>query len=279
MLITHIIYLRRFILTKKILIIGDMHVGSNVALMPEEVQTLKTETENCMTVSASPVQKKILNKWYEMIDTEGKVDGLVVNGDIVDGYNRRSNGIGNWTTNMDTQLTVARSLIKEIHYKKLYGTQGSLYHTNENISVDKLVIESLGGTFGYDLALKADNIRMHFSHKVGVSGSTWQYRTSPIAKEMVLNELNQMDFEKFHIIARNHAHYYVAVQFGRSLGLICPCWKGRDEFVKMIGLSFNPSIGYVMLEINGNDYTWKHNIMHLKGDDAIHTYNVALEEL
>jgi hypothetical protein len=168
-------------LTKKILIIGDMHIGSNVALMPEEVETLKTEKENCQLIRASPVQQKILKKWYEMIDTEGKVDALVVNGDIVDGYNRKGNGIGCWTTDMDTQMKTARSLIKEIHYKKLYGTQGSLYHTNDNISVDKLTIESLNGSFSHDLALKADNIRMHFSHKVGVSGSTWQYRTTPIA--------------------------------------------------------------------------------------------------
>jgi hypothetical protein len=266
-------------LTKKILIIGDMHVGSNVALMPEEVSTLKTEQENCQLINASPVQKKILKKWYEMIDTEGKVDALVVNGDIVDGYNRKGNGIGCWTTDMDTQMKTARSLIKEIPYRRLYGTQGSLYHTNENISVDKLVVESLGGTFSHDLALKSEGIRMHFSHKVGVSGSTWQYRTTPIAKEMVMNELNQMDFEKFKIIARNHAHYYCAVQFGQSLGLICPCWKGRDEFVKLIGLAFNPSIGYVVVETHGDTYEWRHNLMHLKGEDAIHTYNISMEEL
>lgn len=266
-------------MTKKILIIGDLHVGSSVALMPEEVYTLKTERENSQLVKASKIQLKILEKWREMIDNEGKVDALVVNGDIVDGYNRKNNGLGAWTCDMDVQMKTAQSLIKEIHYKKLYGTQGSLYHTNNNISVDKLIIENLGGVFNHDLALKADNVRMHFSHKVGVSGSTWQYRTSPIAKEMVLNELNQMDFEKFHVIARSHAHYYVAVQFGRSLGLICPCWKSRDEFVKLMGLSFNPSIGYVVLEINGSSYTWRHNVMHLKGEDAMHTYNVSIEEL
>jgi len=266
-------------MTKKILIIGDMHIGSNFSLMPAEVQTLKTERENSQLVKASPIQLKILDKWREMIDNEGKVDALVVNGDIVDGYNRKSNGIGNWVTDMSVQLKVAQSLIKEIHYKKLYGTQGSLYHTNENISVDKLVIEGLGGTFGYDLALKCDSVRMHFSHKVGVSGSTWQYRTSPIAREMVLNELNSADFDKFHIIARSHAHYYVAVQFGRSLGLICPCWKARDEFVKLMGLSFNPSIGYVVLEIDGSNYTWRHNVTHLKGESAMHTYNVSIEDL
>lgn len=108
---------------------------------------------------------------------------------------------------------------------------------------------------------------------------TIQGNTTPIAKEMVMNELNQMDFEKFHIIARNHAHYYCAVQFGKSLGLICPCWKGRDEFVKLIGLAFNPSIGYVVLEINGDHYEWRHNLMHLKGEDAIYTYNVSMEDL
>ena len=266
-------------MTKKILIIGDMHVGSNVALMPEEVLTDKTERENCQLIQASPVQKVILKKWHEMVDTEGKVDALVVNGDIVDGYNRKSNGIGCWTTDMEVQMRTAKKLIQEIHYKKLYGTQGSLYHTNDNISVDKLVIESLNGSFSHDMALKADNIRMHFAHKIGVSSSTWQYRTTPIAKEMVMNELNQLDFEKFHIIARNHAHYYCAVQFGKSLGLICPCWKGRDEFVKLLGLTYNPSIGYVVLEINGNDYSWRHNLIHLKGENAIHTYNVSLEDL
>lgn len=266
-------------MTKRILIVGDMHVGSDYALMPEEVFTLKTEKANCRCIPATETQLKILSKWHEMIDSEGRVDALVVNGDSVDGYNRKSNGLGSWTTNMDDQLKTAMGLIKEVKYRKLYGTQGSMYHTNENISVDKLVIEGLGGTFSYDLALKVDKVRMHFSHKVGVSSSSWQYRTTPIAKEMVMNELNQFDFDKFNVIARSHAHYYCAVQFGQSLGLICPCWKGRDDFVKMLGLAFNPSIGYVVLEIDGSSYTWRHNIMHLKGDMAIHTYDIDMEEL
>lgn len=265
-------------MTKKILIIGDMHVGSEVAIMPESMSTMSTQKERARMVFASPLQMKILDKWYEMIDTEGTVDAIVANGDLVDGYHRKGNGLGCWTTDMDVQKMGAQKLIKEIKLRnrgKIFGTQGSLYHTNENISVDKLVIEELGGTFNEELALQDGKMRMHFSHKVGVSGSTWQYRSTPLAKEMVMNELNQMDFGRFDIIARSHAHYYCAVQFGNSLGIICPCWKGRDEFVQRIGLTYNPSIGYVVVEINNDgSYSWSHNLMHLKGDDAIHTYEI-----
>jgi hypothetical protein len=266
-------------LTKKILIIGDMHVGSNVALMPEEVYTLKTEKENSQLVKASKIQLKILEKWREMVDNEGKFDAVIANGDLIDGVNRKSSGIGAWTTDLSVQMKTAQNLLKEINYRKLYGTQGSIYHTNENISVDKLVVEGIGGTFGYDLSIKSDNVRIHASHKIGVSSSTWQFRATGISKELVLGELNGADFEKFNVVVRSHAHYYVAVQFGRSLGLIAPCWKARDEFVRMLGLGFNPSIGYIVLETNGSSYTWRHSIMHLKGEDAMHTYNISIEDL
>ena len=266
-------------MTKKILIIGDMHVGSDVAIMPAEIQSLKTERENSQLIKASPVQLKILDKWHEMIDNEGKVDGIILNGDLVEGYNKKNNGLGTWSCDMDTQARAAKMLIQEIKYKKLYGTQGSLYHTNNNISVDKLVVEGLGGTFSHDLALKCDSVRIHASHKVGVSGSTWQYRTTPIARELVMSELNSMEFGKFNIVVRSHTHYYCAVQFGSSLGIICPCWKGRDEYVRLLGMSYSPSIGYVILEIDGKNYTWRHNIMHLRGNDIMMEHNVTIEDL
>jgi hypothetical protein len=267
-------------LSKKLLLIGDLHVGANSGLMPSEASTHSTERERARIVHASPVQMKILNKWNEMIDSEGTFDGIIVNGDICDGYHRKGNGLGCWTTDMDVQVKIAQKMIKGIKVRnnKIYGTQGSTYHTNENISADKLVIEGLGGVFGEDLVLQTNGVRMHFAHKVGVSSSTWQYRSTPIAKELVMAALNEADFGKFNIVARSHAHYFAAVTFSNSLGIICPCFKSRDDFVSRLGLAYNPSIGYVVLDINNDGtYSFAHNIMHLKGDFAIHTHN--LEEV
>jgi len=229
-----------------VLVVGDLHVGSNVSVMPDEVYLGEAERKN--RISSNHLQKFIYKQWVDMVETVGKVDACIVLGDSVEGPNRKSKGIGLWTSDISEQVRVAANLLDMVKTKKYIGVQGSFYHVEDNLSSDKAVINSLKGDFNDECVVVSGKTRIHCSHAVGVSSSSTAYRPTPIAREMMLATINKEEYGKYDLILRGHAHYYVEVRFGSSKGVICPCWKGRDEFVARKTLAFLPHLGYVLLK-------------------------------
>jgi hypothetical protein len=76
------------------------------------------------------------------------------------------------------------------------------------------------------------------------------------------------EYKGFDIILRGHAHYTVRVSFGNTHGIICPCWKGRDEFAARRSLSMMPHLGYVVINIKDRIDIETHAFT-LKGKDLM----------
>jgi hypothetical protein len=259
-------------LSQRVLVIGDTHVGSDVALSPEE---LILASKN--RILANEVQLAILQEFYDMIDDVGTVDLLILNGDLVEGTNYYGEGLGCVTTNMDMQAEVAIDLLSEIKFRKVVGCPGTKYHVKCNPNLDKKVIEGLGGVCMNEISMQIEQTRIYANHRTPVRMSKWETRSQSIAQDLLLNELNSMDFGHYDIICKSHVHYYVALDQGTSVGFVCPCWKGRDEFAKNSTnpFAFNPSIGYVMFDIEDDgSFSWTKSVKHLKGNSAIKTYDI-----
>jgi predicted phosphodiesterase len=233
--------------------------------MPDEVYV--GEKERRMKIESNTIQKKIFTRWECMVDDVGKVDAVINLGDTVDGTNRHSQGTGLWTTDINLQMEVAANLLSMVKTNKYLGVQGSYYHVGDNVSSDRAVIHTLGGTFGDELAIVSEGKRIHASHDVGVSSSGLAYRTTPIAQQLMVASLSK-EYGKFNVILRGHAHYFVHVAFTEQQGVICPCWKGRDEYVARKSLAFLPHLGYVILNIKDR-ITVEPHIFTLKGKDVM----------
>jgi len=252
-------------LTKRILVISDMHVGNRVSIMPDEVYI--DQAERKMKIESNLIQKKIYTKFEEMVDDVGRVDAVLNLGDTCDGVNRKSNGTGLWTTDINLQMEVASNLLSMVHTNTYLGVQGSYYHVGDNLSSDKNVIEGFKGTFGDELALVSEGKRIHACHDVGVSSSGTSYRTTAIAQQMMISALNP-EYQGFNLLLRGHTHYYVNVSFQHAQGVICPCWKSRDEFAARRTLAFMPHMGYLVLNIKDRIEVEPH-IFTLKGKDLM----------
>lgn len=185
-------------------------------------------------------------------------DYTIVNGDIVDGVQRFNEGSDAWTTDLEEQIEAATELIKEIDYGKLLVTYGTPYHTKENLNCDTAFAkQNNAAAHGHELHFQPQGQKdiFHISHAVGVSTASWQYRTTPLAKELVAALLNEKELHKYRGIIRSHAHYYCAVEFNHQFGLITPCWQTRTPYLVRKGLSLIPKLGYVTLEKLEDD--WK----------------------
>jgi len=161
-------------LSKRILVVSDLHVGSSVSVMPDEVNIEPSDEQRSQRIASNPLQKRIFKEWEEMIDIVGKVDACFDLGDNVDGPNKKSNGFELWTSNMHQQVMTAVDLLSMIKTNNFFGVQGSYYHVGENTSSDLAVLNSLAHCrqeFGTDLAVKVEDVRIHLSHAIGYTRS------------------------------------------------------------------------------------------------------------
>jgi hypothetical protein len=241
---------------KEFIIISDLHAGSRYSISP---------------TPKGPVQQALRKMWREMLDTTSTISDLhgINLGDNCDGRDRKGSGQYNTTNDIMEQIGIAETLLNEINAKDWCFVQGSYYHTDQNVSSDQLLAYIMKGQFGNELVVKSDGQRLHCSHAVGVSMASPAYRTTPIARELMLAAINEKEYGKFNLIMRGHAHYFCRVSFGGSHGIICPCWKGRDTFAQTRTLAMMPHIGYVLLKVENDGITIEPHIYSLKGKELV----------
>jgi len=226
----------------KILVISDLHVGSKFAVAPRKL--------------GNKITRAIYREWKKMTET-GPYDYLILNGEAVDGPQVANKGKEVWEGDVSRQIDIAIDLVNEIDYEKLLVTYGTTYHTQENLNADEQFAKQIGANaHGWELNFQplGTNGIFHISHQVGVSSSSWQYRTTPIAKELVAALLNEKELYKYDGIIRSHAHYFVFVRF-TAFGIITPCWQTRTPYMIKKGLSLIPKMGYVVLQ-HRNEREW-----------------------
>jgi hypothetical protein len=252
-------------LTQRVLFLGDIHAGSKSAVsLPEVV------TDDGMTWKQNPLQEKLYDMWCEMVDYVGRVDAVVVNGDSVDGDDHKAKGLGAWSTDLDKQVDVAVDLLKMIKCNKFFGTQGSNYHVNTNISCDKMVMKKLNGQYAMNIDLDVEDVTMHFRHNGGYSKNP-QARPSKLRSSRMEANRNEHLTGHYQILGFSHAHNYSVSgganeKDGSDEWEICgPAWKWKDDFISSKSMD-TPDIGYVLFYVEGEQYTWEQYVRKVDVD-------------
>lgn len=269
---------------KKVAVISDMHVGSQCALCPERVEIVDSLRGTTIVNIPSTSQMMLLDKWKQMVvDTEGQLDLVIVNGDTCDGMNLAEGGTHTITNDMYAQAEMAAELLTMIDCDNFLLTVGSGYHSrngrNGNAIEGYLAralerrITERGGTpnvkFVPEAILEFGGKRFHVSHTIGTA-STQQYRATALMRDMTNMKLNNDDYKFGHIdmVIRGHAHFFIHVELGDIQGLISPSWKLRDSFCTKIGLNIQPDFGYAMLsweEVEGAPIVVEKRLFRLPG--------------
>lgn len=254
---------------KRVLFINDMHVGSKHALMPPKVRCDTRGGEGGVTVTYSSEQAPIYDQWRLMARTVKHVDVCVLNGDITEGPDKKAFGPDNWTNSAYQQVQTAVDLIKMIKADHYVGTQGSLYHTGDNISTDEAVLRELDGDFDDDHILDIEDVHIHVSHQISFSQKL-HTRANTIGSQLVDALVGESDFGKVDIVARAHAHYFVQVNYPSHMGFVNPGWKNRDAFNKRGRNPLTaPRLGYSIVDVDGSHYTFSKHVFHLPPDKLI----------
>lgn len=219
--------------------LSDLHSGSKYGLWSES----DTNTPE------GKLREILREHWAEMVDLI-RPDFVLVNGDTCEGWNQKEKARYLVTSDLMEQVDGAVKMLRMIKGNpKFIITEGSGYHVGANASLDELVARELDAHFDsdIDIEIEGNGRHIHACHNLGYS-NTPAYRTTAIARELMMATINADTLGKFDIILRGHCHYHVFVEYGKTAGQVLPCWKLRDLFAKRKGVSCNPKVGWIVYE-------------------------------
>ena len=244
-----------------------MHVGSRLAVSPPLFRDSKGGTYR-----ANKVQRALFDAWCKTAAAWNAPDVLVINGEPIDGQGAKGRGTEQWTTNYYDQINAAVALTRAFHAKKIFLTQGSGYHVEQGgVSIEETFGERVGaekvkGQFvNPEIYLTVENVHFNFAHAIGSSISGWNYRSTAIAKEMMLGQLMKSHKYPFDVLVRSHVHYFWAVESAGKLGVITPAWQLQTSFMQRNGtMGSIPDIGAIRFSVKGSDYRLEKKLYRLK---------------
>lgn len=265
--------------SKTFVSVSDLHVGSAMALAPENPYVSDIDT----TIKPNKIGKRLLEAWYWCIDHLSKNPHcLGVIGEPMDGANVKQVGQQSYTTNINDQIKWSADLLSMIKALNIIMVRGSGYHvhkdaTNYEESVARLIGAKPYRAYSPDLAQVNPNLVHGFendkyaaitdyfadirvggkifnlTHHIGYSKNE-MYRTTGMAREMVTMKLSSDFYNKADVIVRGHVHYFVEVGFTHTKGYTNPSWKLPDSHLLRGGQGgTKPDLGMVECIIEPNE--------------------------
>ena len=193
-------------MSKKILIIGDLHCGSLCGLTPPEWFVSKGRS-----AFYANLQKEMWDNYLEMCNEFGKVDALIVNGDVIDGKGNRSGSTELLTADMFEQCDIAVSALQQIDAKQVMFTYGTPYHTASpnGEDFDKEVADRMNAPILDELNVDVEGLVFNVKHKVGASGSPYN-RAMPAGRHRLWEALEALrtNSKPAGVYVRSHVHYF-----------------------------------------------------------------------
>ena len=193
-------------MSKKVLVIGDLHCGSMSGLTPPNYIVSKGRNE-----FFSKLQEDMWKNYIEILKEFGTVDVLVVNGDVIDGKGHRSGGTELLAPDLLEQTDIAIEALSYIKAKSMFFTYGTPYHTTSKSGedFDKIVANAFNATIHDELNLKVENVLFNIKHKVDSSSSPYN-RAMPVGKHRLWDALQSLRTEDEcpAVYLRSHVHYF-----------------------------------------------------------------------
>ena len=257
-----------------IIIAGDTHINSTVALSPPKVQL-----DDGGTYHASRGQRWLWDGWLEFIElakskTEGYKRAVILNGDLAElDTKRRSNQI--ITANKATIEHTVREVLDPLMTwtDSLYVIRGTQAHTGKSgwieeataSDYDHTVKSSKGVYSHYHLRLMVDRVPMDIAHHASMPSLPWTEKNAAnkIAAVARIRYLDELKAQPPALMFRSHNHRWSDSYDNYETRAIClPCWSLMTEYAYRIGAENSSSaIGGMIVLCDGNQYT-EHKFRH-----------------
>lgn len=218
--------------TKRIVSIGDLHCGHKRGLTPPEWQGASP------TKGDAAIQKQYYDFYTSTADAivasnGGYIDGLIVNGDAIDGPGKKSGSREQITTDRIEQNAMVLECIRIWNPKWIIMTLGTKYHVGEEENWEELLAKDLRRELDVPVSISAqetlivNGLVFDIKHKVGRSAIPHGRHTAA-ARAALWNKYwaERKQRPKADIIIRSHVHYYAITGDATFTAFILPALQG-----------------------------------------------------
>jgi len=245
-----------------ILLIADLHVGTQYAIWPRNYYTREGNL-----IGLNTLQEELLERWEEMIQIAKnyKVDTVYVIGDCFAGINPIEKGTRLLTLDMTEQVNACADLLenlcKELQNPKILIWLGSPYHMLKNIRLHKMLVTELKAR-GIRAFYKGElsNLRvvkepreriLHVCHE---ATSALVYPETALGRDIMffLEGYARGKLPRIHAIIKAHRHKFEHIHSRGIHSVQVPCWTAWIPYKKSMRWypKFQPDIGFVILAID-----------------------------
>jgi hypothetical protein len=168
-----------------------------------------------------------------MILRWGKPDILVVNGDAIEGTQKKQGGAELLTADRNVQSKMAIECIELWEAKKIFMTYGSKYHVGDQAEDFEFnIADKLDAKIEGRLFLKVEGLTFDIRHKVGTSVIP-HGRATQLLRELLWDLIKEANGTgpKIDVVVRSHAHYHIWVESPDKVAFITPALQlSRGRF-------------------------------------------------
>jgi len=184
--------------------------------------------------------------WNKMINGCKNIDAVIINGDVIDGVNKKN--VGAVCNNDPMEQCKMAAMLIEMMPEDIpkYLTKGTTYHCGDEFIAEQVISELIdNGIYADEGIIEECGIRIfanHFSPHA-------QYKAS-----MLERKINQVSAAKTYygdidVIVRSHNHSFSAVQTIDHIAVMTPGWQHKTPYAIEHDIITPPDIGYVKLLI------------------------------
>lgn len=266
-----------------LVVVSDLHVGCNLALMPRE----GWERDEGSLVMPSKLQRVLCDWWDEAWawvedETGGKYD-VIVNGDLIEGVHHRATTP--WTANIGVQRACCEAILQPIREKarRLYVIRGTEAHVSPSAEEDEAIAKSIkadrpngkGNFSQWEMFYRFGDHLAHLTHHIGTSSSPFS-ETSALLREQVVGyvEAGRWGDEPAAVYVRSHRHICSGIwhpsRHGITSTVTTAAWQLKTPYVHRIGARMSqPQIGLLIVRAGDNGPYVKPWVKHIERPEEV----------
>ncbi len=222
-------------------IIGDMHIGGNTALAPDEFEIHTRDGLEQQTVRANLLQLWLLRNWENYWDYVRELAGgkrrkyrlvVICMGDVIDGNHH---GTPQIVHEVADQINIAINLLAPVveSCDAFYGILGTGVHVGAAGTDEAAIYRALNATeYAQQLTLEIDGVVHDFAHHPGgASRKSWTSSAANVGAEVML-DYAAVGMRPPDYVWRGHNHVIddSGLKLPGTRVLFTPSWQLKTEF-------------------------------------------------
>jgi len=220
-------------MSKRVLLIGDLHSGHLCGLTPPAYQIKKRKAGTTKRNKWADLQAQLWGHYVELLDKYAPFDNCLVLGDMIDGKGYRSGGSELITADLEEQCDMAVDALNQVrlHARKGYkvvGVYGTGYHVGEDTDWENIISDRAGmDKIGAHEWVSINNCIFDIKHHIG-SSTIPHGRYTALAKDKLWNQLwtERGMTVNADVLVRAHVHYHAFCGGPGWLAITLPALQG-----------------------------------------------------